>query len=62
MSIPSVFSAKKCNIMPVRGIVDPKLVKLDLNLKIEETCTDLGLILDKNWKWHNPIENRSLKI
>ena len=47
--------------MPVRGIVDAHFVISDFNLKIEKTCTDLGLILDKYLKWHNHIENRFMK-
>ena len=47
--------------MPVRGIVDAQLVISGLNLKIEETYTDLGLIMNQKLKWHNHIENRSMK-
>ena len=37
------------------------LVISDPKLNIEKTCTDLGLILDKNLKWHNHLENWSMK-
>ena len=36
------LNAKKCSIMPVRGIKDAQLVISDLSLKIKETCTDHG--------------------
>ena len=46
--------------MPVRGIKDAQIVISDVNLKIEETCTDLCLILNENLKWQGHIENRTM--
>ena len=48
--------------MHVRGILDVQLVLSDHNLKIGETCTDFGVIMNKKMKWHNHIENRAMKV
>ena len=40
-------------IIPFRGTVDAELVISDINLKIKQASTDLGLIMDENLKWHN---------
>ena len=47
--------------MPFRGIKDAQIVISVANLKIEETCTDLGLIMNENLKWQGHIENRAMK-